>query len=284
MSQVESLLTDKGIPFLHKGKDYLVLCFNPEHNDSDPSMRIDVETGKYNCFSCGFHGNVFDYFNKPKNLVFLRALEIRKTIRKKLTDNKGLEIPEGATVFNEPYRGLKASTFKTAETFLHPNWDNSIVFPIRDNSNKIKAFLSRKQRKVHDGGKYNVYPYGVLPPVAPYFCKPREGKLVIVEGYMDALNLYDKGIDFVVANFGTKSTSYNNFNERYDPWLMQGLSQVYIMFDGDKAGREGAEFLKQVFDKKSDVAVEIIDLDDGEDPGMLDQESVNNLEKYLLNN
>ena len=35
-----------------KGKDYVVSCLNPEHDDKNPSMRIDQITGIFNCFSC----------------------------------------------------------------------------------------------------------------------------------------------------------------------------------------------------------------------------------------
>ena len=56
---VEDLLVDKKIPYYAKGKDYLVQCLNPEHDDNNPSMRIDQITGIFNCFSCGFKGSIY---------------------------------------------------------------------------------------------------------------------------------------------------------------------------------------------------------------------------------
>ncbi len=47
MTDVEQLLRDKDIYYVPKGKDVLVKCFNPEHDDSSPSMRIDREEGIY---------------------------------------------------------------------------------------------------------------------------------------------------------------------------------------------------------------------------------------------
>ena len=55
---VEELLQSKHVPFMPKGKDYVVSCLSPEHDDSNPSMRIDQITGIFHCFSCGYKGNL----------------------------------------------------------------------------------------------------------------------------------------------------------------------------------------------------------------------------------
>ena len=46
----EELLQEKGVNYQISGKDATVLCLNPEHDDSHPSMRIDRITGVFNCF------------------------------------------------------------------------------------------------------------------------------------------------------------------------------------------------------------------------------------------
>jgi len=38
---VEELLKSKDVYFIPKGADALVRCLNPEHDDRNPSMRID---------------------------------------------------------------------------------------------------------------------------------------------------------------------------------------------------------------------------------------------------
>ena len=45
---VEDLLISKNIPYIPKGKDFVVQCLNPEHKDRNPSMRIDQITGIFN--------------------------------------------------------------------------------------------------------------------------------------------------------------------------------------------------------------------------------------------
>ena len=44
---VETLLQNKDIQYIPKGKDYEVRCLNPDHEDRNPSMKIDQITGIY---------------------------------------------------------------------------------------------------------------------------------------------------------------------------------------------------------------------------------------------
>jgi DNA primase len=42
---VIDLLNNRQIQYREAGKDYLIKCLNPEHDDSNPSMRVDKVTG-----------------------------------------------------------------------------------------------------------------------------------------------------------------------------------------------------------------------------------------------
>ena len=66
---VEELLVEEKIKFKQSPADFVVHCLNPEHDDTNPSMRIDKITGVFNCFSCGFNGNIFKHFHKPSNYL-----------------------------------------------------------------------------------------------------------------------------------------------------------------------------------------------------------------------
>ncbi len=63
-SSVEKLLYDEGISFKGSGKDYLITCLNPNHDDSDPSLRVDKVTGLAHCFASGWKRNLFRHFGK----------------------------------------------------------------------------------------------------------------------------------------------------------------------------------------------------------------------------
>ena len=45
---VEELLIEEGIQFKQSPADYVIRCLNPEHDDTNPSMRIDKITGVFN--------------------------------------------------------------------------------------------------------------------------------------------------------------------------------------------------------------------------------------------
>ena len=45
-------LEEKGIDYTLSGKDAVIQCLNPEHDDNNPSMRVDKLTGMFHCFSC----------------------------------------------------------------------------------------------------------------------------------------------------------------------------------------------------------------------------------------
>lgn len=72
--QVLELLQKHGHKVKPSGQDYLICCLNPEHEDNNPSMRIDKISGIFNCLSCGFKGNLYKYygvFTEKGTLPFL---------------------------------------------------------------------------------------------------------------------------------------------------------------------------------------------------------------------
>ena len=75
--RVDDLLTEKNIDFKVTGRDYVVKCLNPEHDDKNPSMRIDQVTGIFHCFSCGFRGNVFNHFGAVANFLEIKRQKLK---------------------------------------------------------------------------------------------------------------------------------------------------------------------------------------------------------------
>ena len=55
------------LPDLKKnGKGHVALC--PFHNDTDPSLSINPETGQYFCHGCGKKGDLFHFYGKINDL------------------------------------------------------------------------------------------------------------------------------------------------------------------------------------------------------------------------
>ena len=143
-----------------------------------------------------------------------------------------------------------------------------LMFPIRDPRGRTIGFGGRT---MGDGEpKYLNSPETVL------FHKGRElyglyearqalrqiDRLVVVEGYMDAVALARNGIDFVVATLGT-ATTHEHLNR-----LFRLTENVNFAFDGDRAGKKAAwraleNALPQIREGRQ---IRFVFLPEGEDP------------------
>lgn len=86
-----------------------------------------------------------------------------------------------------------------------------------------------------------------------------EDRVFVVEGYMDFLALYSRGITNVVATLGTALT------ENHVKLLKRWTKNVVVLFDGDQAGQTAAErSLSNFFTQ--DLAPQILVLPEGLDP------------------
>ena len=78
---VIDILNNRQIKYKEAGRDYQISCLNPEHEDSNPSMRVDKVTGIYHCFSCGHKGNLFRLFGAEPNLIDLTVSKLQDKIK-----------------------------------------------------------------------------------------------------------------------------------------------------------------------------------------------------------
>ena len=187
---VEELLQSKEVNYIPKGKDYVVSCLSPEHDDNNPSMRVDQITGIFHCFSCGYKGNLFVHFGERASFLHLRRELIKKKIREKRAESVGLSFPPSALPYTGSWRNIKPETYSKFQAFEdHENFIGRIVFPIRDISGKIVAFNARHMT----GGtpKYLINPPGARMPLYPAKVSPIQGSVILVEGIYDMINLHD---------------------------------------------------------------------------------------------
>jgi DNA primase len=115
-----------------------------------------------------------------------------------------------------------------------------VMFPIRDVRGRVIAFGGR----IIEQGE----PKYLNSPETALFHKGRElyalyetrrarsnlKRLLIVEGYMDAVRLHQSGINYAVATLGTATTP-EHFKR-----IFRLVNEVVFAFDGDKAGRAAA--------------------------------------------
>jgi len=236
--EVEALLTQKKIPFNQAGQDLKVVCLNPEHDDSDPSMRIDRFTGIFHCFVCGFKGNIFTFFDQKINFLQQKRELFKRKLEQKLAENVGLDMPVNAIPFTRDYRGISGQTYQKFEAFEHNHNDyiGRIVFPIRALSGKILGFNGRALT-IEKLPKYLIKPANSTFPLFPARVTPVQGRVIIVEGIFDMLNLYDKGITNVVCAFGTRKVT----KDKLILLKVQGVSGIDVLFDNDEAGENATQ-------------------------------------------
>jgi DNA primase len=146
-----------------------------------------------------------------------------------------------------------------------------IMFPIRDGRGRVIAFGGR----ILDQGE----PKYLNSPETVLFHKGRElyalyearrsrsnlKRLLIVEGYMDAVRLHQYGINYAVATLGTATTP-EHFKR-----IFRIVNEVVFAFDGDRAGRAAAWRALQhaLPEARQGREIRFLFLPDGHDPDSL---------------
>ena len=277
---VEELLVEEKIAFKQSPADFVVHCLNPEHDDSNPSMRIDKITGVFNCFSCGFKGNIFKHFDKPSNYLDIKREKVKQTIDRKRSESVGLLMPKEIVPYVGNERNIKPETYKKFEAFLSVNspFTNRIVFPIRDITGKIVAFNGRILGKNITGQpKYIFHPPRVKLPIFPANVLPIKGRVLLVEGIYDVINLHDKGLTNALCCFGISNIT----TDKLQLLKMRGVEQIDIFYDPDSAGQVAIEKVVEMCDKVELKHYHVRIPSDLGDPGALSEQSVKELKQSL---
>lgn len=277
---VESLLLEREIYYTHSGRDLLIRCLNPEHEDHSPSLRVNEDTGIMHCFSCGFKGNIFKHFKVENSLILGgRVQQLKAKIRK--INSKAIEMPEGFQPFTHGgYRKISLGTYKHFGAFIHEvDFPDRIVFPLYDFGGNLQALISRELWTKAAKDKYRIFPSGKAPPIFPAIPDDLSKKsVIVVEGVFDVLNLYDKGLRNVVALLGKGGKAEK---DRLSHLNMLGIEELVICLDPGDAEIVSANKLKAQL--KSSFNIRIFDLREisSSDPGDLKTAEVKKLKDTL---
>lgn len=150
---------------------------------------------------------------------------------------------------------------------LYDRFRSRIMIPIQNARGKIIGFGGRKYLPSDDShAKY------LNSPETMVFSKSYElfnlnrarkkvaaDQLIIVEGYMDVIALWQYGVENAVAALGTAFTPY------HAKTLSRYAKEVVLCFDGDAAGESATVKALEVL-KRSPAAVRIIRLGEADDP------------------
>lgn len=251
---IKKILDDRRIDYIDKGDWIHLKCLFPDHDDSNPSMSINIKHQGYNCFVCGagklsemfeilgWNEEGFDNISvEPKRGIWEDTI---KKIREKDEPEKVFKLPFGFQFIKEGVclsyleeRKIDdvAGIFKIGWTgeddnIYKKNYLNRIIIPVHNNKGK---YIWPEGRSVLAGYKPKYYrPAGVHKN--DYLFNIHRVKrmttnfVVLVEGIIDAITLHKWGYP-AVCTFGA------NLSERQLEQLVE-FTKIFICFDIDKAG------------------------------------------------
>ncbi|MGY3755100.1 DNA primase [Helcococcus kunzii] len=145
----------------------------------------------------------------------------------------------------------------------YDKYRDRLMFPILNNKNKVIGFggrtlidhkikyINSPESDIFIKGK-NIYGVNVVN-------RNRRNKVILVEGYMDVIALYNKGIDYALATLGTALT------EDQARMIKRYSNEIFIAYDGDTAGVKATLRAIDIF-KNMDVHLGILEFPDDMDP------------------
>lgn len=252
---------------------YICHCANPEHEDKNPSMVVHKNSGYFQCFACGIKGNfnkLLTLLNEPLVPIYSDQVVDNKNRLLDLLSSKLSQslnhIPQDAITPTFSFRGLTKELYEEFKIFLSKEYPNRLNIPLFYKG-KVYAIISRTL--IDEQPKYIVTKFSEY--LYPFSLDRISGSYVyLVEGIFDYFAMYKAGIANTLCTFG--------LSNRYIVKKMlieYGIRDVYILFDGDDAGINGAYAMKNYLNSSFNK-VEIIHL-----PFNIDPDSCENLQYYL---
>lgn len=217
----------------------------PFHDDSDPSMSVNVRTGLWRCFgACDEGGDAYSFYQKIHDVSFKEAKKAVDTIvTGKNVDN--VVTPIQAEVINKWHQSLLNSpqvinfllverglTLETIANF-QLGWDGSrITIPIYDerglcmNVRKYKPHAKGKDKMINHKtgyGRARLYPISNLQNEA----------IILFEGEWDCQLACQMGLAAMTTTGGA-----GTWLSEWSPLFKN--KTVYICYDADEVGKRGA--------------------------------------------
>ena len=106
---------------------------------------------------------------------------------------------------------------------------------------------------------------------------PIQGRILLVEGIFDVLNLHDKGLTNAVCCFGVKNVT----EEKLQVLSVAGIEGVDVFLDNDEAGQTGSAKVRELCEKVGLDSRNIAFGDKSLDAGALVQSQVDKLKSKL---
>ena len=231
------------------GDEALVSCPHPEHDDENPSASINIRKRLWVCYSCGKGGSLQSLFGQR-----IADPDVEDLLTEIATSLAGFDSPvhgypeswldqfDAAGI--HPYwkrRGLSDAACRVFRLGYDPSTGKA-TYPLRGPSG---AVLGVVRRSVDNSLPKYLYPdhAPVSETLFAYYLY-REGvtKVVLVEGALDAIALWDAGIPAVAQMGARLSQAQVGLLARLGPRI------IYLGYDQDDAGERAEKLALSMLD------------------------------------
>lgn len=254
LSAVEHLAT-KANYILPKKNNYI----QSQNNEKDILYTINTEAAKF------FYENLKD---SQKAINYIKNRGLSPKIAKKFGLGYSLNGWDNLLkhLSSKGYSLLhieKAGLITQSNSKHYDRFRDRLMFPIFDVRGKIIAFGGRSF--ANEMPKYINSPETLLYNKSETFYalnfakKHIEKEIIVVEGYMDAIALYQAGFYNVIASLGTSFTAYHS------KLITRFAKSVAFIFDSDNAGKAAAIRAINTL-KNSGLIIKIVTLQGAKDP------------------
>jgi twinkle protein len=231
--QVKEYIDKKGLKYKRRGSNAVMNC--PFCGDKENKFAVSLESGAFNCLhlnNCGVKGSFYDLQIKLGDKPDKQTKETFVRTKKKAFKVPSVNVTkaEGPVESYIKGRGLTKETIehfrfgsKNGSAVMIPFYRNGVLVNVKYRSITDKSMWQEEGAEQILFNRDNIY----------------DDKLVICEGEYDAAALYQYGINAVSVPNGAGGLTWVENEWDY----LNTFNLIYISFDNDQAGQDGAKEL-----------------------------------------
>ena len=255
--------------------EYKIVC--PFHEDVNPSMILNMNTGTYFCFGCNCSGDAIKFVEKlnpklnelqvlHKFFKILRSKKVKSLdfsgrFKKRRRPNKELydiswdyyyglsnidwiKDTSQEVIATRDYmlkRGFTYDVLNKCQAKITYNNSYPIIFPMLDNG-LFKGWVCRTNDKEIEQKRKYLYNEGFSRATTLVGDYKDQEFVFVVEGYMDRLKFIQNGVTNVFSILGWKMSK-----EQEEKLLKANIKFLVSALDNDDCGRKGTKYLKSIF-------------------------------------
>ena len=271
------MFLELGFDLPRKGFKGMVSCH--KHTDKHPSMSINVRTGLFNCFSCGYHGFIATEYKNQFGKYFNSGSEWDiNTLKRTITERVRPKIVARESFFKATYekyetpilknwlkyRGIDFKVAETAGAFYGAahitimdeethkertyTIHDRVMFPIYNDKQQLCSiemrfpFFGTENKAFISQVKKVLYPKNSTVNILYESYKlDQNSKLYVLEGLMDCLAFRSlTGIKNSTSIFGAQITA----NQKE---LLNKFPKICYVYNNDVAGLKSVESMTQFY-------------------------------------